>query len=178
MNFKDKIICIDIETTDINPDIGSIIQISALKLDNNFEYDEYDVFNEYIKPLDNHRSKEAMKVNNISEEILSEANNLNDVLLFFENYCDDYKILSAWGNYFDIPFLRKQYEKINSKWPFNHKTYELKTIALWEMAKKDISLKHGSLIEIINETGMVFEGNQHDALDDIKNTVNLIKKLI
>lgn len=178
MNFKDNIICIDIETTDIDPDKGSIIQISALKLNNNFDFDEHDIFDEYVKPLDNHRSKEAMNVNNITENILNEAYTLNEILTMFEEYCSNIKILASWGNYFDIPFLRKQYEKLNRKWPFSHRSYDLKTIALWEMAKKDKILKYGGLKEMLDISGIEFKGVQHNSLDDIKNSIYLIKNLI
>jgi len=96
----------------------------------------------------------------------------------FESFCDKDKVLASWGSYFDIPFLKKQYEKINKKWPFGYKTLDLKTIGIWESSKKDLGIIKGCLSEFIEMNGGSFKGTKHNSLDDIKNTVNLIKSFI
>lgn len=174
MKLPYKLVCIDLETTDLNPEIGSIIQIGSIIIDENFEIDSrYGQFNEYIKPLDDHRNKKAMEVNQISEEILNDAMSLNEVLELFENFVGENIILAAWGTYFDIPFLRAQYNKINRKWPFNHKWFDLKTIGIWEMSKKDTPMSE-SLSKFLEVNNLEFEGNTHDALNDIKSAVKLL----
>jgi len=173
-----NIICLDLETTDLNSEIGSIIQLSGIVVDKEFNLMFAREFDTFIKPLDEHRNKQAMLVNNIKEEELKYAPILEEALLMFESFCEDDKILASWGSFFDIPFLRKQYEKINRKWPFGYKTIDLKSIGIWESSKKDLGLIKGGLSEYLEMNGSVFDGIKHNSLDDIKNTVKLIKSFI
>jgi DNA polymerase III alpha subunit (gram-positive type) len=174
MLLPSKIICFDTETTDVDKHLGSIIQLSAILLDKNFEIVKGEEFNEYIKPIDNHRNTEAMNINKISEETLANAMSLNEVLELFENFCGKGITLSCWPANFDIPFLKCQYEKIGRKWIFGHRFIDLKTIAIWESAKRNNPVKGGIIKHLLSQNKK-FEGTQHDALSDIKNAVSIIK---
>ena len=79
--LTDKLICIDIETTDLNPDIGSVIQIGAVKVNSAFKHIRYDNFVTYIKPLTKHRALGAMKCNKISEDTLINATGISGAAL-------------------------------------------------------------------------------------------------
>ena len=175
MKLPSNIICLDIESTDSNSKTGSIIQLSAIVVDKNFELIKAREFNVFIKPLDSYRNPRAMEVNKISEEILKNATPLIEALEMFESFCDNDKILASWGAYFDIPFMREQYEKIGRKWPFSYRTFDLKSIAIWELAKKDIPMSSG-VSRFLNVLNKRFIGTQHYALDDIKNTVEILKE--
>lgn len=177
MKLPFNVVAIDLECTDSNPKLGSIIQLSAITLNRNFKI-EKETFDVYIQPLDSHRDVQAMAVNKITEEQMSTACSLLQALKLFECYCNlsEKFILAAWGAYFDIPFLRKQYEKIKRKWPFSYKSIDLKSIAIWEMAKRDKPLS-GGLKRFLKSLNIEFKGIPHNALDDITNTVNLLKKL-
>ena len=179
MKLSFDTICLDIETTDVDSRIGSIIQIGAIFL--NDEFEEIDSFSTYIFPLDSHRNQKAMAVNKISEDILSHSPTLSEALELFENFVFQKKEnkknrLAAWGAYFDIPFLRAQYKKINRDWPFGHKSIDLKSIATWELSKRNISL-NGGVEKALRYLNLEFEGRQHDALADIKNSVRILKKI-
>ena len=180
MKFSFNSVCIDIETTDISSEIGSVIQIGAIFF--NDEFEEIDSFSTYITPLDSHRNQKAMSVNKISEDTLKHSPTLNEALELFENFAlqksENNKIrLAAWGAYFDIPFLRAQYKKINRDWPFGHKSVDLKSIATWELSKRNIPL-NGGVEKTLRYLNLEFEGRQHDALADIKNSVRILKKII
>ena len=177
MKLPFDIIAIDIECTDSNSKLGSIIQLSAVTIDRDFEV-EKDTFDIYIQPLDFYRHPQAMAVNKITEEQMAAAYPLLQALKLFEYYCNSSEkfILAAWGAYFDVPFLKKQYEKINRNWPFRFKSLDLKSIAIWEMSKRDRPLT-GGLRKFLKSVKLEFEGTPHNALDDIINTVNLLKEL-
>jgi len=180
MKFSFNTICLDIETTDVSNEIGSIIQLGAIYL--NDEFEEIDSFSTYIKPLDSHRNQKAMSVNEISEDILAHSPSLTEALELFENFVfqklKNNKIrLAAWGAYFDIPFLRMQYKKIHREWPFGHKSIDLKSIAIWELSKRNIPL-FGGVEKALKYLNLEFEGRQHDALADINNSVRVLKKII
>jgi DNA polymerase III alpha subunit (gram-positive type) len=176
MHLPYELICIDLETTSADRNKGSIVQLSAVLVNQSFEPIPGAVFNEYIKPLDSFRDSSAMRIHEISESTLKIAPQLEEVLEMFENFCDKTKVLAAWGNYFDVPFLFKQYEKIGRKNPFAKKSIDLKSIAIWERAKEDIGIP-GGIKKFLNSLDKDFEGVQHDALDDIKNTIELLRIL-
>lgn len=175
MMLPKELICLDIETTDSDSTLGSVIQISAVLVDKQFNI--IDEFNEYVKPLDWYRNPKAMAVNKISEETMAEAMTLKEVLELFENFCGVGRFASAWPSYFDWPFLRKQYEKIGRPYPFGHRVLCLKSIAIWESSKRNLPCKGGvkRFLEYLNKE---FIGEPHNAIDDIKNTVYILQELI
>ena len=178
MKLIQNTICVDIETTDSNPEIGSIIQLSGIVVGKDFKPMFAREFDTYIKPLDEYRNIQAMQVNGISEENLINAPSLYEALEMFESFCGYDKLLAAWGSYFDVPFLRKQYDKIRRRWPFGHKSFDLKSIAIWETSKKGIDDVKGGLSGYLEMNGEVFTGTKHNSLDDIKNTVKLMNSFI
>jgi len=182
MRLPFNIICIDIETTDSAPEPGSVIQIGAVVT--NDEFEEVDSFETFIKPLDAYRNPKAMAVNRIPEDTLKFAPTLQDALEMFEAFAlrektakNEKVILASWGDYFDVPFLKSQYDKIGRPWPFGYKSFDLKTIAIWELGKRNIPLL-GGVQKALQFLGLEFEGVQHDALADVKNTIRILKKLL
>jgi inhibitor of KinA sporulation pathway (predicted exonuclease) len=85
-------------------------------------------------------------------------------------------ILASWASYFDAPFLRAQYDKIGRAWPFGNKSFDFKSIAIWEMAKRNIVIVEG-LSAYSSKLGLDFDGTPHDALSDIKSAREILKKL-
>lgn len=176
MQFPHNLVAIDIETTDSNSKTGSIIQLAAVVVNKDFELVQAREFNTFVKPLDFYRNPKAMAVNQISEENLVNAPLLSEVLVMFESFCDKDNILSSWGAYFDIPFLKTQYDKIYRKFPFSHRSFDLKSVAIWELAKREVPVTSG-VSRFLEMIGKEFKGQQHNALDDIKNSVEILKHL-
>ena len=174
MELPSNIICIDIETTDSDSKSGSIIQLSAIAVDKNFEPIKAREFDVFIKPLDLYRNQKAMEVNKISEEILKTATPLIEALEMFESFCDNDNILASWGAYFDVPFLKAQYNKIFRKWPFSYRSFDLKSIAIWESAKRNVPTSSG-VSRFLNTINKEFIGTPHNALDDIRNTIEILR---
>lgn len=175
MKLPFNLICIDLETTDTDNEVGSIVQLGAFAVTPEFKICR-GPFSTYVQPLDNYRNPEAMRVNKITEEQLKDAPPLVDVLKDFEEFCKTDKFLSSWGAYFDIPFLRMQYKKIGREYPFSYRSFDLKTVAIWEAAKKDIPVG-GGVGRFLKELKLPFDGKRHDAVDDIKNSIKIIKNL-
>ena len=175
MKFPHNLICIDIESTDSDKNSGSVIQIGAVVVNKDFKVEKTrGEFNLYIKPLDSYRNPEAMAVNKIPEECLTNAINLNDALEMFENFCGDDHRLACWGTYFDVPFLFAQYKKIGREWPFGYRCFDLKSAAIWESAKHDKPMTSG-VMKFLKSINKEFKGTPHDALSDIKNTIRILE---
>lgn len=175
MILPKELVCLDIETTGTEFDVSSVIQISAVLV--NKQFNIIDEFNEFIKPLDSYRNTKAMEVNKISEETIADGMSLNNALELFENFCGKNKLIGSWPSGFDWPFLRKQYEKIGRTYPFGRKVVCLKSIAIWEMSKRNMEVRGGikKVIELLNKE---FIGTPHNAIDDIKNSIYILQEFI
>ena len=176
MILPNNLICLDIETTDLDEDVGSIVQLASIVVNKEFEQIRFRKFDMYIKPLNNHRNPEAMAVNKIDEEILLHATSLEETLILFESFCENDRMLASFGSCFDMPFLKRQYKKINRVWPFKHHIVDLKTIAIWELAQRDIESSSG-LASIMKTLDIHSEGSAHNAMVDVKNAVNIIRHI-
>ena len=182
MEFPHKIIAIDIETNGTNSKTGSIIQMGAVLIDEEFEIKgEY---NAYIKPIDEYWNEEARNVHKIEKEwLLENGKDPLDFLKEFEEFAKTWDcrvILASWGNYFDATFVKDYYMRLTKKYPFSYRSIDLKSIALWELAKRGIPMNYerGHGVEsFLSQLGMKFEGTPHNALDDIKNTIKIMQKL-
>lgn len=178
MILPQNIIAIDLETTDSDAMAGGeIVQIGAVIVKPDLSLGA--TFRTYVKPRTAYRNSHAMVVNQISEEVLDNAPDVTVALNNFERFCleNSYSrrpMLSAWGAYFDISFLRQAYRNIGRDYPFSYRCIDLKTIAIWEQAKADDPLS-GGVSTFLEKRGMQFEGMEHDALDDIKNTMRIIQ---
>lgn len=85
--------------------------------------------------------------------------------------------LCAWGNYFDIPLLRKNYEKYLVPYPFSGTAFDVKSYAsLWMMLSgrrtDRLSVEH-----VADIMGIKSEGNYHDALTDARVTSEILLKI-
>lgn len=168
-----KIVAFDTETTGLDESVASIIQLGAVIINEDLSLDPK-TFESYIKPLDDYRSLEAMQTNGISEETLKNAPPLDDVLRTFEIWTRGARVLGSWGTYFDVKMLKAQYKKIDRPYPFDWRDFDLKTVAMWELGKRGKATIKG-VEQCLKQLGLEFEGNAHSALDDIKNSVRILK---
>lgn len=179
MKLPFKIVALDLETTDVDFNAGEIIQIGAVILNEDLEITNS--YAECLKPLKIHRDPEAMAVNKISEETLQSAPHPMVVFSEFEKFAtegtgEEHPILAAWGTHFDVTFLREEYKQLGRPYPFSYRCIDLKSIAIWELAKRGQSLS-GGVSKFLEALGLSFEGSEHDGLDDIKNVVRILQKL-
>lgn len=179
MKLPSKYIAIDIETSDSEGDIGDVIQIGAVILNEDLSMGAE--FSTYLQPTSPHRNPKAMEVNGISEETLAGAPTADQALDLFESWCVQYTgkrgLLAAWGTYFDVVFMRAMYKKLGRRWPFSYRCLDLKTIAIWEMSKRGGDTATGGVDTFLKMLGLEFEGTAHDAMDDIRNTMRIIQNL-
>lgn len=179
LNLPFRFIALDLETTDSDAEIGSIIEIGALLVDENLNtQNETRIL---IKPLDDQWSERAQEIHKYTlEDVKRDGIPPMDALEQFEDFCRQAggrPILSSWGNYFDITFLKGYYKRLGRIWNFSHRSLDLKSIALWEMAQRGIPMNaakgHG-VQSFLEALGQNFEGTQHHALDDIYNTIRIL----
>lgn len=178
MKFNRKIIVIDLETTGSVGRNYSIVQIGAVKLDE--EFNVIDTFVSLAKPLEKDAELHAMNVHKIPIKDILRAKKLKVVLNEFEQWVGKPKeyYLAAWGTTFDITFLREQYLKLNRNYPFHYRCVDFKSIAMYELGKRNITFKYTGLKTLCKLMKIPFEGKPHDALSDATMTVKVVQRIL
>lgn len=173
MKLPYVVVAIDLETNSTDKNIGSILELGAVIMKEDLTIARE--FKAYVKPLDSYWSAEAEKVNGLTREFIDKNGKpLAEVLMEFERWTAGERILGAWGTYFDVQFLRAQYEKIKRPYPFEWRDFDLKTVAMWELGKRGKATMRG-VEHALKQLGLTFEGEAHSALDDIKNCVRILQ---
>lgn len=177
MELPKALIIFDVETTGIDPLIYNICQIGALKLTKNLTIKK-NTFNSLIKPLSPRRIRKAMALHGIPEEKLRNAPELPTVLEKLEAWVEkpmDYWF-SSWGN-FDIEFLQHEYRKLNRKYPFSYRTFELKSACLIMMLLKFGQIEYHGLNSMRKKLKLP-EFKRHDALSDAMESTKVFLQLV
>lgn len=197
MNFEKDIVNIDLECTGSNKDVYSICEIGAVYLDKKTLQIKGE-FESLVRPYKFMNScnlgepivlidDDAMAVHKIPLETLLRSDETPDiftVLKKFEDWIEEMSgksslkniTLSAWGAYFDIPFLKSAYAYLLRKYPFDRKYLDIKAIVRWEFAIWN-SHFHGGLVKCGENLRIKFEGTHHRALDDARQGALILEKL-
>jgi len=184
-----KILHIDTETTGINEEQHSIIQLAGL-----IEIDDKIVekFNIKMRPWEGARiTKHALKVNNTSIEDLKTYQSFKDGYTQFKRiiykYIDpldkkDKMFVEGYNIAFDIKFIRKMFEKNDDIyygslfWSHSIDTMSLATVCLMETRHLMENFKLGT---VCRQLGIGWDDEKaHDAMYDIIQTVKLYRKII
>lgn len=156
-----------------------IIEIGAVVLDE--QYKEVDSFRTLVKPQYNDKIKPNLeKLTGITTELVENAPVFEEALEKFFTWCKDIND--------DI----KIYQWSESDWTQVTREIELKEIFIEEQYKKflyhwiDFQKEYGKKLNLSNAislkkavmyAGVEFEGREHDALDDARNTAVLLEIL-
>ena len=151
---------------------SEIIENGAVKLDD--EYNEIDSFKSYVKPAYGNMASRIIKLTGITDEMLETAPSYEDAVGRFIEWCADADVIYAWSEN-DLRQLRgetrlKQYthpelERVFAKWQDFQKEY----------ARMIGTSRRISLSDAVFYLGENFQGAEHDALWDARNTAEVFK---
>lgn len=155
IDFPDKYIVLDLETTGLSPEYDSIIEIGALKVQNS---EITETYQQLINP-GFAISEFIQNLTGITNEMLVSQPSISEVLPDVEGFVENNIIVGHNVN-FDINFLYDNFEYCLDK-PFANGF-----IDTMRMSRKVLpDLHHHRLIDIVQELGI--EGSQfHRALSD------------
>jgi DNA polymerase III epsilon subunit-like protein len=171
--FKHDILLIDIEDTVLKYNTHDPIQLAAVLLDKK-TLKEKKSFTSYIKPKHwKNWDPEAMAVNSIDKAQLINAPSLTTVIKRFEElYKNRPVIISYYGGNVDIPFIRKMYEQVGKRYPFDYHAFDLWAVCHTYLAvhnKLKNSKRHaGFTLEDLMKRFDIEIENRHDALADCR----------
>lgn len=160
------IICIDCETTGLNPDEDELLQVSicngaGVKL-----------FNSYVRPV-NHKSwDEAAAINGITPEMVANAPDFSKIRPCIQSIVDEAALIVGYNFQFDQQFLA------NAGIAFDSRLFDamLEYAEFRQEYKENGKVKFFKLVDAAADCGYTF--NAHDALEDAKATVVVFNRLL
>lgn len=166
LGFPDTYVIIDIETTGLDPARDQIIEIAAMKIEN----DEIsDTFTTLVNPGSEIDSF-ITSLTGITNQDLSSAPDLSSALSEFYSFVNDL-VLIGHNVHFDINFLYDNVER------HLHKFLENNFIDTLRLSKKFFRKSPSHRLSVLAEYLNIPVSNSHRALDDCKTTYRLYQKL-
>lgn len=153
-----------------------IIEIGAVKF--NDEFKEIDSFKTYVKPEYNSEILEVYeKLTGINTEMVSKAPVFGEAFRMFSDWCkkdgEEYTIY-AWSDS-DYRQITKEIKLKSYKINKNEKTMFNNWCNFQKYYTEKLGVDHAiSLKKALDYAGLDFEGKEHDALFDARNTAELV----
>lgn len=173
MLTKDLLI-IDVETTGLDPESDSLVQLAALVLDHK-TLEERDSFSMLVRP-DSPISTSAQAIHGRSKKDLMHANGTCTVLKEFDHFAPRDALLSGHNVSFDIAFLKAGYARCGIYFPFDYHTVDIWSIAFFVLGAVGITLESYNLTQLSSFFGIQRSTN-HDALEDVRISSQIIRYL-
>lgn len=161
---KEKIICLDIETTGFDASSNEVLQLSIIDGTGKV------LFNHYMKPKNITEWKEAEEVNGISPQMVQNERHLGFYKGELEKIFDNAELVVGYNsNRFDIPFLKQHDILISEKKTFDVMLKFAKIYGEWNEYRKDYEWQN--LTKCVEYYGYKGNGSFHDSLEDVRATL-------
>lgn len=154
----DDYVVFDLETTGLEPNMCEIIEIGALKYKNSALVEEFSVL---VKPK-KEISAEITRITGISNEMVSDASSIEEVLPKFITFIEDLPLV-AHNSSFDLSFIEENIKKQNL--PMIKNT----NIDTVELARKYIPQAYNYKLTTLKNY-FKLEYGSHRSVDDCKTT--------
>lgn len=169
----DELVCFDCETTGLNPKVDDIISIGAVKIKGN-KIDLQNKFERFVKPKNAAMVADAIKIHQIREIDLKNAEDIDSVIDEFIDFVGNRPIVGYYIS-FDMAMVNKYIKpKIGITLP--NDTFEVSSIYYDKVEKYhnvDVDLKFKT---IMNNLELPIMG-AHDAVNDAIMTSMMYIKL-
>lgn len=164
MRVTDSYVCIDLETTGLDPKRDKIIEIGAVKVEHNVVVGEWETFVNPGRKLE----ERIVELTGIHDSQLENAPQIAEILSEFLAFIGE-NVLLGHSVLFDYSFVKKA--AVNEK-----RSFERQGIDTLKIARKYLAeLESRSLGCLCQYYGI--SHNAHRALEDAKATVALYRKL-
>lgn len=162
--MTDSYVCIDLETTGLDPKRDKIIEIGAVKVEQGEITEEWETFVNPGRKLE----ERIVELTGIRDEQLAGAKKISELLPAFFSFLGEYVLLGHCV-LFDFSFLKKA--AVNEKLEFERQGID--TLKIARKYLKDLESR--SLGALCMHYGIPH--NAHRALEDARATTELYKKL-
>ena len=189
MRLNNELIVLDLEATSNQEDAAErpavqtnnfIIEIGAAFLDRDLKL--VDTFQRLVRP-EEPITPFITEITSITPEMCEGQPLWGEIASEFESWimrhCDNIKRvrLCAWGTYFDMPLLRRTYDRYGRPFPFSGTCFDVKTLAmLWTALSGRRTDKLG-VETVASMMGVQPEGRYHRALTDAVTEAKILQRV-
>lgn len=189
MRLNNELIVFDLEATS-NQEVAEerpavqtnnfIIEIGAAFLDRELKL--VDTFERLVRP-EEPITPFITQITSITPEMCAGQPLWKEVAPEFEawaaSHCKNIKTvrLAAWGTYFDIPLLRRTYERYDRPFPFSGTGVDAKSLALLWMALSGRRTDKLSVETVASAMGIQPDGRYHRALTDAVSEAKILQRI-
>lgn len=186
-NLNTDLLVIDLEATAGIDENGNqtnnyIIDIGAVLLNKNLEI--VSTFESLVKP-EEPISEFITKLTKIDNNMVKDKELLPVVAQSFLDWlttCLDGRSikkvrLCAWGTYFDIPLLRKVYNKYSINYPFSGTAFDIKTMAMMWHSLSGRKTDKLQVSTVAREMDIKADGTYHRALTDAVVETKILQRI-
>ena len=168
LDFLDNYVVVDLETTGLDPIYDEIIEIAAVRVENNLIVDEYKSFVKPVQPI----SDFITDLTGITNDMIKNAPPISEVLPEFLSFVGNTVVVAHNAN-FNINFIYDNCLKLNPAVYF--KNDYLDTMRLSRRLFKNI-IRHRliDLVELFDIEGEI----THRAISNVINTKNCYEHMI
>lgn len=164
-----NLIIFDLETSGIDVETSSVIQIGACKFHKSGDLSSKETFNIYIKPYASGWNKEAEGIHGLSLDFLEENGvSLRRALKRFVGWIDSNNsnfYFAHWGATFDMNMIMNAFATASHNFKFSHRSYDIASITRFYLAMN--GYKPEALFRSAKKLKVnIDKFNVHDALDD------------
>lgn len=160
--FPHSYVCVDLETTGLNPCHDKIIEIGAVKVQNNQITDTFQTLIDPGYPI----SSFITGLTGITNDMLSDAPGIFEALPEFLDFADNYILMGHNIHCFDIKFISNACQLVTGK------PYSGDTIDTLRLSRRLFPYeRHHRLSDLIIRFGIA-EAEEHRALSDALQTVD------
>lgn len=189
MKFNNELVVFDLEATsnqedaDNRPAVQSnnfIIEIGAALLDRELKL--IDTFDRLVRP-EEPITPFITEITSITPAMCEGQPLWKDIGPEFEawvsRHCRNIKTvrLAAWGNYFDIPLLRRAYSRYGLTFPFSGTCIDVKTLAMTWMALSGRRTDKLGVDTVASAMGIQPDGRYHRALTDAVTEAKILQRV-
>lgn len=173
MFSRRPLLIVDVETTGLDPTIHDVIEIGAIKVDQQ-TLQECGRFSTKIQPWFIHEpSQEALLVNGYRREDWIESITLHQAMRSFALFAQA-GILGAWNVTFEYGFLKESFKRTGIADTMDYHRIDIPSI-VWSKMR---GLEKFSLSDVAEELGLGLEPEPHQAITGAQYELEVLRKLM
>ena len=166
------IVVVDVETTGVDPNTDTVIQIAACKL--NSRAPQHSAFMTYVRP-ESPISPAAQAIHGLTERHLDSAPSITEAIRKFNEYVQPGALLCGHNIAFDAAFIRASYAAAGIDYPFDYHLLDVWSVAFFLLESQGIKLRPLDLSALCEFYG-ISRGDTHDALEDALATAAILRR--
>lgn len=169
-----RLLLIDLETTGLDPQRDSVVQIASCLLAKE-DLREERWFESLVRP-ETTMVEDAREIHGLSDNELAAAPSLAEAIDRFARYAPSDAIVCGHNVGFDVSFLKQAYSRLGRDYPFDYHTVDIWSLAFFVLGAEGVPSGSFTLNKLCALYGIP-RGREHDALEDVRASATVLRQL-